>query len=266
MELENYAFYGSNPTPDGRRLTPFTVVERVQRIEGTDTIDVREAEFQMDTVRIDGERVWLGSRRFQDAEGSSVLDSVWLERWTLRTIKSVRRDRAGVTTLTFNRREVRSVRITPEGKRQTWKGLHAAETYSMVGIDLVLGALPLREGAAGALPVVSGRGQEMQWLRYRVVERRPEARTVTGGFLFKPIYVVEVTLAGVMTRYWIDGEAKSVIRHQLARADGPPLLVSRGAPVPRMRVFPVEPLGGAVMRRQSLPVLRQGGPTANGGR
>jgi len=33
-----------------------------------------------------------------------------------------------------------------------------------------------------------------------------------------------------------------------------------------MRVFPVEPLGGAVMRRQSLPVLRQGGPTANGGR
>jgi hypothetical protein len=265
LELENYAFYGSNPTPDGRRLEPFNVVERVQRIEGSDTVEVREAEFQVDTVRIDGERVWVASRRYRDASGTQIVDSVWMERWTLHTLKSVRRDAAGVTTLEFNRRQVRSVRVTPDGERQSWKGLHEAEPYSMVGIDLVLGALPLREGASGALPVVDGRGRRMDWLRYSVTDRRPEARTVSGGFLFKPVYVVEVSFRGQTVRYWVDGEAKSVLRRQLAMAEGPPLLVVRGSPIPRLRMFPVEPLRSPGAR-DALPVLRQGGPVANGGR
>jgi hypothetical protein len=143
------------PTPDGSRLRVINVTERVTRASGGDTVEVAEGEFRIDTVRMNGERNWLATRKSVDERGFPVLDSIWMDRYTLRTIRSVQRGRNGVTELEFNRRAVRSRRVTADGKREGWRGMHQSEPYGLLGIEIVLGAMPLRLGFSGTLPVAS---------------------------------------------------------------------------------------------------------------
>jgi hypothetical protein len=255
MELENYAFYGVNPTADGRRLEVGNVVERVQRIEGTDTVDVTEGEFQIDTVRVDGTRLWVATRRSTDNNGEPILDSVWLDRFTLRTIKSFRQDSTGSTWLEFNRRAVRSTRITPSGKRETWSGLHTAEPYSNVGIEVVLGALPMRTGQGASLPIVDGRGLQLKWLRMSVLESTPEPMQIAGRVVYSPVTHVKVSVGDEVTHYWVDASTKKVLRRRLASRDGAQILVVRGNKIPKIRLFPVEPLNA---RNAAFTIRRQG--------
>src|SRR5690606_20949412 len=92
LELQNYSFYGAIPEPDGARLRPLDVVEKVSWTSGEDTLSKYDGEFRIDTVRISGERNWLISRTMVDNEGRTVIDSAWMDRYTLRTIRSVRHD------------------------------------------------------------------------------------------------------------------------------------------------------------------------------
>src|SRR5690606_11078228 len=62
LELQNYSFYGAIPQPDGARIRPIDVVEKVSWTAGNDTLAKYEGEFRIDTVRINGERNWLISR------------------------------------------------------------------------------------------------------------------------------------------------------------------------------------------------------------
>ncbi len=245
LELQNYGFYGANPTPDGGRLKPVDAVERVRRPVGGDTLDVTEGEFRIDTARVNGVRVWLVTRGSVDLDGSPVLDSVWMDRYSLKTIASVRRDSEGMTRLEFNRRQVRSLRITPEGRRLTWRGLHEGEPYGLAGIEVVIGAIPMRIGTGGSLPVVSGRGRLMDWLHYEIVEQTALPRMVAGGVVFEPVYLVQGKLGARTLHFWVDPELRRVVRRSTVSPDGARFLAVLGPAVPRIRVFPVEGLPGS---------------------
>lgn len=258
LELQNYGFYGANPTPDGGRLKPVDAVERVRRPTGGDTLDVTEGEFRIDTARVEGQRVWLVTRGSVDLDGSPVLDSIWMDRYSLKTLRSVRRDSEGITRLEFNRRSVRSERITPDGKRLTWRGLHEGEPYGLAGIEVVIGAMPMRLNAGGSLPVVSGRGRYMDWLHYQVVEQTAEPRMVAGGVVYEPVWLVQGKLGGRTMHFWVDPEARRVVRRSTVTPDGGQLLVTLGPAVPRVRLFPVEPLPGAAGRPPRAEPLPSG--------
>jgi hypothetical protein len=257
LELENYAFYGMTPTPDGSRLRVINVTERVTRATGGDTVAVAEGEFRIDTVRMNGERNWLATRKSVDERGLPVLDSIWLVRFTLRTIRSVTRDRNGVTELEFNRRVVRSRRVTPEGKREGWRGMHQAEPYGLLGIEIVLGAMPLRLGFAGTLPVAGGLGDREQELRFQVVDHTQEPRHVAGGVVYRAVWLVQATLGRETLHFWVDPEERSVVRRTVPGPNETQLVFARGPAVPRINTFPVEPLA----RERGRGVIRQGGTT-----
>lgn len=263
LELQNYAFYGASPTPDGGRLRPVNVLEKVSWTAGADTLSRSEGEFRIDTIRINGQRNWLISRSSFDSEGRPVLDSIWMDRYTLHTIKSVRTDHQGVTTLEYNRRGVRSQRIAPDGKRSSWRGLHEAEPYGLLGVEVILGALPMRLGAGGSLAVVSGMGDQLQWLHFQVVDQTQEPRSVAGGVIYRPVWLVQARLDGQSLYYWVDADERAVLRRTGPGPDRTQMLVMRGPRVPRVNYFPVEPIGGAVgAQREITRVIGQGNPSA----
>ncbi len=264
LELQNYGFFGANPTPNGGRLKPVNVVERVRRPIDGDTVDVLEGEFRLDTVRIKGERIWLVTRNSVDALGQPVLDSIWMDRYSLRTIRSVRHDSDGVTRLQFDRRSVRGEQITPDGHRRQWRGLHTAEPYGLAGIDVVLGAMPMRAGTGGALPVVTGIGDRMDWLQFEIVEQVSQPRMIRGGIVFEPVWVIQAKLGGHVLHYWVDPEARAVIRRTAVKPDGEHLLVIRGPAVIRVELAPVDPLPsstGSGSRPPLAPI--DAGPVSN---
>ncbi len=266
LELQNYGFFGANPTPDGGRLRPVNVVEHVSRQAEGDTVAVAvlEGEFRLDTARIKGERIWLVTRNTVDAEGEPVLDSIWMDRFSLKTIRSVRHDSDGVTRLEFDRRSVRGERISPDGRRKSWRGLHTAEPYGLAGIEVVLGAMPMRAGTGGALPVVTGIGDRMRWLQFEVVEQVTQPRVVRGGMVMEPVWVIQAQLDGRTLHYWVDPEQRAVIRRTAVRPDGEHLLVTRGPAVIRVELAPVEGLpqfNGGGARAPLTPI--GGGPAAD---
>src|SRR5690606_34678331 len=242
LELQNYAYYGESPTPDGGRLRPVNVREVFNFSVGGDSVGGAEGEFRIDTVRYKGERIWLVTRAAEDATGEATLDSIWMDRYDLRTIRTVRRNSEGTTTMEFNRRQVRTDRVTPDGKRRSWRGMHTAEPYSLVGIELVFGVLPLRLRATGAFPVVSGMGDILEWLSYEVVDVSQEARPVTGGVIFRPVWLVEATLGRERINFWIDPDDRAVIRRSLQGPNDTLMLVMRTGNVPRVEALPVAPL------------------------
>jgi hypothetical protein len=220
-------------------------VERVRRPLGGDTVDVAEGEMRVDTVRVEGQRAWLLTRSSVDLDGSPVRDSVWMDRFTLKTIRSVRRDSEGITRLAYNRRSVRSERITPDGKRLAWRGLHEGEPYGLMGIEIVIGAMPMRLRASGSLPVVSGRGRYMDWLHYEVIEQTSEPRMISGGVIFEPVWLVQGRLGGRTLHFWVDPEARRVVRRSTVGPSGERLMIALAPAVPRIQLFPVDPLPGA---------------------
>ncbi len=255
FELENYGFYGSVPVPEGQVLQPGTVLERVRVPGATDTVDLREAEFQVDSARMSGLAVWVLSRTVTGGEGESQVDSVWMEQATLKTIAAVSRIGDITYRQRFDRRSVETEKIGADGRSSRRRTLHAAAPYSLVGIEVVLGAIQqLNIGRNGSLPVVAIDGTEMKWLRYEVISSTLEPRAVTGGTIFKRMWVMRTDLDGRSSRYWIDSDERLVIRREEFDRDGTKLLVMRGQGVPKVRMFPVEPL--------AAPPAAQGGRTS----
>lgn len=260
-ELQNYAFYGATPAPDGRRLTPSNVLEQMIQIDGTDSTVVREGEFQVDTVRQGGERIWVATRRMTDSLKRPVLDSVWLDRYELRTLSSFHQDGEGRQyRQSFNRRVVKTEIREPNGKVRRRQVMHQAAPYSRIGIELVVGALKWQRTAKGALPVVSLDGQTMTWLDFEVIGQTTEPRRVPGGVSFEPIWVVRVKLDGEEARWWVDDVAHRVLRRSSPRPDGSQMLVALGRPIPRLALFDVAPLS-AVRAPALAPGLSTGAPT-----
>ncbi len=258
LELQNYGFFGAIPQPDGARLRPLDVVEKVSWTAGADTLSRFDGEFRIDTVRIDGNRVWLLSRTTQDNQGRTVVDSAWLDRYTLRTIRSIRHDHKGRTEIEINRRSVKSRRTTPNGGEQGWHGLHDAAPYGLIGIEVVMGALPMRMGAGGSIAVVDGLGDRLQWLHYSVVDQTQEPRTVGSAVSFKPVWMVEAMMDGRTLYFWVDAEERAVVRRAIPGPDETRMLVLRGGRIPRINLFPVEPIGGGLPRDRSPGVIGQG--------
>lgn len=256
LELQNYAFYGAAPEPDGARLRPLNATERFTRTADGDTLAVAEGEFRIDSTRQADRRIWLVTRTSQDVEGRPLVDSIWMDRYTLRTIRSVQHSAEGRTELEYNRRSVRSERITPDGRRQTWRGLHDAAPYGLLGIEIVIGALPMRLGSVGGLPVVDGRGDRLRWLEFEIVEQTTEMRRMTGGTLPRPVWLIQGRLDGQTLHFWVDQEERVVTRRSVPGPDNTRLLVMRGPPVPRVQVAPVERIGDPLP--SETRVLRQG--------
>ncbi len=258
LELQNYSFYGAIPEPDGARLRPLDVVEKVSWTSGEDTLSKYDGEFRIDTVRISGERNWLISRTMVDNEGRTVIDSAWMDRYTLRTIRSVRHDHNGRTELEFNRRHVRSRRVTPDGRTMGWRGLHDASPYGLIGIEVVLGALPMRMGGGGSIAVVDGLGDQLHWMHFQVVDQAQEPRTAGGAVSFRPVWLVEGRMDGRIHYFWVDAEEKAVTRRAIPGPDDTRMMVMRGGRVPRVRLYEVEPLGAGLPRDRTRTVIGQG--------
>lgn len=257
-ELQNYAFYGSTPTPDGRRLTPSNVVERVVRVAGSDSLLVSDGEFQIDTVREAGERVWVATRRATDSLKRPVIDSVWFDRYELHTLRAFHQAGDGRQyRQAFNRRVVKTELREPSGKVKRGQVMHEASPYSRIGIELVIGALRWQRNSKGALPVVSLDGREMRWLEFEVVGQTNEPRRTANGLVFQPVWVVLVKLDGQQSRWWIDDEDHTVTKRSSPQPDGSQLVVSLGRSVPKLAVFDVMPLP-----RETAPALGTARATA----
>lgn len=242
-ELQNYSFYGSVPTADGRRLKPLKASEKTLRLDGTDSTLVAEADFEVDTVRVKGERYWVATKVVTDSAQRQVIDSVWLERYELRTVRSFHQAADGSQIRqAFDRRVVKTEMRDPEGRLRKRSLMHAAAPYSRTGLDLVLGALRWGPGVKGALPVVSRDGRDMAWLEYEVVGQTSEARPAIGGLTFSNVWIVKTRLDGREGRMWIDDVDHTVIRRSEVRPDGSRLVMAMGAAVPRVALFAVEPI------------------------
>jgi hypothetical protein len=256
--LPNYGFFGFVPKPDPRQLAPITVIENVKVITAADTTEVHEGEFRVDTSRVGGERIFIITRRSLDAQQRPVLDSVWLDGWTLRTLHTASHRATGVLRQRFDRRAVFSELTGADGRTKRRKTLYEAEPYSAVGIEVVISTLPLQEAAGGQLPVVDGLGGDLSWLTYEVLSKLQEARSAVGGIVIRPVWLVEVGLRGEKQRLWIDGMDRSIVRRESVISPTTKMLVVRGQPIPSLQFFPVEPL--AASGRAATTSLRQGRP------
>jgi hypothetical protein len=257
-ELPNYGFFGFVPRPDARQLAPVTVIETLKLVTATDTTDVHEGEFRIDTARVQGERIWVITRRSLDAQQRPVVDSAWLDGWSLRTLRTASHSASGVLRQRFDRRAVYSELTGTDGRTKRRKTLYEAEPYGTVGVEVIISALPLQEASGGQLPVVEGFGGDLSWLTYEVLTKTQEARSAVGGLVFRPVWLVEVGLRGVKQRLWIDGMDRSILRRESAISSTTKQLVVRGQPVPSLQYFPVEPLaaatgGGSRSLRQGRP-------------
>lgn len=253
-ELPNYGFYGFVPKPDGSRLRRTSAVERFVPIEADSASRSAEGLIAIDSTSYNGLPAWLLTRTHPGRPGSEVVDSVWLEFWELRTLASVRQADGERTKLRFDRRAVDIERIAPNGRVTRRRMLHEAESYGLLGIDLVLAGMPLGEGRGGALPVVTPRGNEMRWFRYQVIAKDAEARpAAVGGVVFRVVWIVEVDFDGRRSRYWIADDDRSVLRREEALEREFAWRVTRERAVPLINVAPVDRLPAAAAARAGQP-------------
>ena len=256
--LPNYGFFGFAPQPDARQLAPVTVIEHVKLIVASDTTALHEGEFRIDSTRTGGELVWVISRRTLDAQQRPVADSVWMDGWTLRTLRTASHRADGVLRQRFDRRAVQSEWTLPTGRVKRRKMLYEAEPYGGIGIEVLVATLPLQVAAGGQLPVVDGFDTPMAWLSYEVVAQTQEARSAVGGMVFRPVWLVDIGLRGATQRLWIDGMDRSILRREAVLSPTTRQLVVRGQPVPSLQYFPVEPLTSANVT--GARTVRQGRP------
>lgn len=242
LELPNYGFYGFAPRPDGARLKQLTVAEKAVSIVGDPPAEFGEAAFQLDTVMVDGQEAWLLTRK---RTGQSVLDradSIWLDRWTLKPIATWGAFSDGQIRQYFNRRSVVTERISNKGRRMRARILLDAEPYAEPGIELVMATMPLSENYNGALPLVlTRRPTELHWLRFRVAQKvfMPGENGSLRG-----TWVVEGDIDGVLRRYWVDVDDRTVVKWEEPGPDGSTMRWIRGRSMPRLKTFEVEPIGG----------------------
>ena len=244
FELPNYGFYGFAPRPDGSVLVPALATERLSRVEG-DTSMLAEILVNLDTIAHEPEGAWVLTRAVPAIGGRpAVEDSVWLDRWSLRTLATWHRDGNGELRMRFNRRAVEIERTAPRGRPAKRRVLLSAEPYALAGIELVIATLPLQAGFNGSLPIVMEvRPDELRWMHFEVA-RGESILTVNRGVVrFKPTWLVTTNLEGVQRRYWIAGDDRTVLRREEPGADGVMWQTVRGSKIPRVQLEPVEPLG-----------------------
>ncbi|MBA2292400.1 MAG: hypothetical protein H0W15_08090 [Gemmatimonadales bacterium] len=242
FELPNYGFYGFAPRPDGAILAPALSTERMIRAEG-DTTTLAEGSVELDTARWGKDEAWLLTRRMPIAGGTTIEDSVWYDRWSLKTLATWRRDASGDLRMTINRRAVEIERRTPNGRTARRKVLLPAEPYAMTGIDLIIATLPLQAGYSGSLPIVlENRPDEMRWMKFDVLRGEAMVSVHRGVVKFRPTWVVTTELDNVQRKYWVAGDDRTVMRRELPGPDGDRVRMVRGGRIPRVQLAPVEPL------------------------
>ncbi len=242
FELPNYGFYGFAPRPDGAILSPALSTERMIRAVG-DSSTLAEGSVELDSVSLRGNPAWLLTRRMPIPGGTTVEDSVWYDRWTLKTLATWRRDATGDLRMTINRREVEIERTGPEGRVARRKVLLPAEPYAMTGIDLIIATLPLQAGFNGTLPIVlEHRPDEMRWMKFDVSRGEAMVSVNRGVVKFRPTWLVTTELDQVQRKYWIAADDRSVMRRELPGPDGDRVRMVRGGRIPRVQLAPVEPL------------------------
>ncbi len=252
-ELPNYGFYGYVPKPDGTRLRRTSAVERFVPIGADSAPRSSEGLIAIDSTLYGDAPAWLITRVHPGVNGGEVVDSIWLEFWELRTLASVRHEDGERVKLRFDRRAVDIERTARNGRISRRRVLHEAESYGLLGIDLVLAGMPLAEGRGGALPVVTPRGNEMRWFRYQVIAKDSEARpAAVGGVVFRVVWIVEVDFDGRRSRYWIADDDRAVLRREEALERELAWRVTRERSVPLIDVAPIErlPVAGPVRAGQ----------------
>lgn len=242
LELPNYGFYGFAPRPDGALLQVGVAAERMIQVSG-DSTELAEGTVQLDTVTWGGEGAWVVTHSMPGVDGADALDSVWLDRWSLRTLASWQRTPDGEVRMRINRRAVQVERRTIDGRNGRRRFLVAAEPYGLAGIEFVIAAMPLREGYAGSLPmVVYSRSGELQWMHFTVARGDATARPGRTGVTFTPTWLVTTELDGVTRRYWVDGNDRTVLKREEPGPDGGTVHLVRGRKTPRVQLAPVERL------------------------
>jgi len=243
FELPNYGFYGFAPRPDGSVLVPALSTERMSRAEG-DTALLGEGSVNLDTVPWGSEGAWLLTRSMPAVSGQPpVEDSVWFDRWSLRTLATWRKDGTGELRMRLNRRAVDIERIGLNGQKARRRVILSAEPYALAGIELVVATLQLQAGFTGSLPIVmESRPDEMRWMRFDVARGESMITVNRGVVRFKPTWVVTTVIDGVTRRYWIAGDDRTVLRREEPGPGGEPVSLVRGAKIPRVQLEPVERL------------------------
>lgn len=242
FELPNYGFYGFAPRPDGAILAPALSTERMIRAEG-DTVTLAEGSVELDTVSWGRDQVWLLTRRMPIAGGTTIADSVWFDRWSLKTLATWRRDATGDLRMTINRRAVEIERRGLDGRVARRKVLLPAEPYAMTGIDLIIATLPLQAGYNGSLPIVlEHRPDEMRWMKFDVSRGEAMVSVNRGVVKFRPTWLVTTELDNVKRKYWVAGDDRTVMRREIPGPDGMRVRMVRGGRIPRVQLAPVEPL------------------------
>ncbi|MEO5826710.1 MAG: hypothetical protein ABIR59_12540 [Gemmatimonadales bacterium] len=242
FELPNYGFYGFTPRPDGAILAPALSTERMIRADG-DTTTLAEGSVELDTVRRGRDQAWLLTRRMPIAGGTTIEDSVWFDRWSLKTLATWRRDASGDLRMTINRRAVDIERRGADGRVARRKVLLPAEPYAMTGIDLIIATLPLQAGYNGSLPIVlEQRPEEMRWMKFDVTRGEAMVTVARGVVKFRPTWLVTTDLDNVQRKYWVAGDDRTVMRRELPGPEGERVRLVRGGRIPRVQLAPVEPL------------------------
>lgn len=242
LELPNYGFYGFAPRPDGAKLRSVTVAERAETALGDPPTLLGEATFQLDTVTMAGQEAWLLTRSRTGPRITQQSDSIWLDRWTLKPIATWGGYSDGHIRQRFDRRSVVTERTSLKGRRSRGRLLHDAEPYAEPGIELVMATMPLSANYNGALPLVlTRRPSELHWLRFRVAQK---VFLPGDNGTLRSTWVVEGDLDGVLRRYWIDSDDRTVVRWEEPGADGTTVRWVRGRTIPRLKLFEVEKIGG----------------------
>lgn len=242
LELPNYGFYGFVPHPDGAMLKSLTMTERAEEITGNPPKPLGEATFQIDTVIVAGREAWLLTRSRSDANAVEQTDSIWLDRSTLKPIRTWGRRAEGEIRQAFDRRVVVTETTSPRGRRSKSRLLLDAEAYAEPGIELVMATIPLRENYDGALPLVlMSRVIELRWFRFRVVQK---VFLPGRDGVLRSTWQIDGDLGGILRRYWIDADDRTVVKWEGPGPDGVMVRWVRGRPMPRLKSFDIERIGG----------------------
>lgn len=242
FELPNYGFYGFAPRPDGSVLAPVLSTEQMSRADG-DTSVIAEGTVRLDTVPWGRDGAWLLTRKMTIPGGVGTQDSIWFDRWTLRTLATWRRDASGELRMRLNRRSVEIDRIDRNGRSARRRVLLPAEPYAMSGIDLVVATLPLQSGYTGSLPIVlEHRPDEMRWMNFDVTRGEAMVVVTRGVVRFRSTWIVATEIDNVRRKYWVAADDRTVLRREEPGADGSVLRFVRGGKIPRVQLAPVEAL------------------------
>lgn len=211
--------------PDAQRLLSRTDTLLSFVVRGADTIASGSAVDRIERVHLDGREVIRRIYTGNDRVIGPTQDTLWVDARTLRPIRNVSQSGMGTAAVDYGNGRITGVWVDASGDSTAIDETLTSAVYASSAYDLVLRAIPMREGWTDTVPTFLPSSREVVQMPARIV-----GRELVGG---TQCWRVDARFQTVDVTFWVHPENRTLCQQMLYSGEEDIGLLMRAASLVR---------------------------------